>query len=77
LDVPEQLRVGVFQQDELFQVWSVEASRVGTFTTFTSMPSSRERLDEFSLSFSLLVLRYVFGVEEKLPRERKILVDEN
>lgn len=35
------------------------------------------RLAEFSLSFSLLVLRYVFGVEEKLPRERKILVDEN
>ena len=75
--MPEQLRVGVFQQDELFQVWSVEASRVGTFTTFTSMPSSRERLDEFSLSFSLLVLRYVFGVEEHNSRERKILVDEN
>ena len=37
----------------------------------------RERLDEFSLSFSLLVLRYVFGVEEQLPRERKILADEN
>ena len=73
--MPEQLRVGVFQQDELFQVWSVEASRIGTFTTFTSMRSSgasrRERLDEFSLSFSLLVLRYVFGVEEHNSRERE------
>ena len=37
----------------------------------------RERLEEFSLSFSLLVLRYVFGVEEQFPRERKILADEN
>ena len=40
------------------------------------MRSSRERLDEFSLSFTLLVLRYVFGVEEHNSREREILVDE-
>ena len=72
----EQLRIGVFQQDELFQVWGVEASRIGTFNTFL-YAFVKERLDEFSLSFSLLVLRYVFGVEEHNSRERKILVDEN
>lgn len=47
----EQLRIGVFQQDELFQVWGVEASRIGTFNTFI-YAFVKERLDEFSLSFS-------------------------